>query len=337
MTTPATEPATDTRQSPLLSGGVTTVLKLIGWRLLLGLPLVFIVMTLTFVMLRLAPGDPVVTILGTHATTDQMAEMRHELGLDRPIMEQYLDFVSGLAHGQVGKSLLSSRSATEVVISRLPVTLALAIGATLISTIAGVVLGIFSALRTGVGGKSVRVVVILGQSIPDYWLGLIFIVLVAVHLGWFPPNGWVSFSESPAGWLQHLFLPVFTLGIASMASVARMARAEMTGLLDRDFIRTLRANGVSERSIVYRHALKNASIPIVTIVGIRFIGMLGSAVIIERIFALPGIGSLAVQSASNSDYPVMQALVMYVSLAVVVVNLIVDVLYGWLNPRVRVS
>jgi peptide/nickel transport system permease protein len=337
LTTPATEPAADRRRLPLLPGGVGTVLKLIGWRLLLGLPLVFVVMTLTFVMLRLAPGDPVVTILGTHATTDQIDAMRHELGLDRPIMDQYADFVVDLAHGQVGKSLLSSRSATEVVISRLPVTLALAVGATVVSMVAGVVLGIFSALRAGAGGKTVRVVVILGQSIPDYWLGLIFIVLVAVHLGWFPPNGWVSLSKSPAGWAQHLFLPVVTLGIASMASVARMARAEMAGLLERDFVRTLRANGVSERSIVYRHALKNASIPIVTVVGIRFIGMLGSAVIIERIFALPGIGSLAVESATRSDYPVMQALVMYVSLAVVIVNLVVDVLYGWLNPRVRVS
>jgi peptide/nickel transport system permease protein len=224
-----------------------------------------------------------------------------------------------------------------MVLARLPVTLSLAVGATLVSVLAGVAFGIFSALRTGIGGRSVQVASVVGQSVPDFWLGLLLIVVFAVQLRWLPPNGFVPFTDSPLGWLTHVALPVLTLGLSGMGSVARMTRAAMVEVLNRDFIRTLRANGVSERSIVFRHAVKNAAIPVVTVIGLRFIGILSSAVIIEQIFALPGVGSLAVNSASRSDYPVMQALVMYLTLAVVAVNLVIDVLYGWLNPKVRIS
>jgi len=325
------------KSGPNSLGGIAVIGRLVLQRLLAAVPLVWAIMTLTFFLLRLTPGDPVVQILGDRASGAQYDAMRTELGFDRPMLSQYFSFLGYLIQGDVGSSLFSSRSATDVVLDRLPATLSLAIGATILSVIGGVAVGVFAALRKGRDGTAVQVGAVVGQSIPDFWLGLVLISVFAVNLKLLPANGYVSIDESPGGWMKSLILPVFTLGLAAMGSVARMTRAAMVEALDRDFIRTLRANGVSDRSIAFRHALKNAAIPVTTLVGVRFIGMLGSAVIIEQVFALPGIGSLAVSAASTHDYPVMQALVLYLTLLVVVVNLIIDVIYSWLNPKVRVA
>ncbi|MEV8515999.1 ABC transporter permease [Dactylosporangium sp. NPDC051484] len=314
-----------------------TVGRLLARRVLLAVPLIWAIMTLTFFLLRLAPGDPVVQILGDRATGPQYDQLRHQLGLDRPMLQQYLEFIGNLAHGEVGKSLFSSRSATAVVLDRMPATLSLAIGATILSVLGGIAAGVYAALRKRADGSAVQVAAIVGQSVPDFWLGLVLIGLFAVHWNWLPANGFVPFTESLNGWALSMVLPVVTLGLAAMGSVARMTRAAMISALDREFIRTLRANGVSNRSIVFRHALKNAAIPVTTLIGVRFIGMLSSAVIVEQVFALPGVGTLAIDSASNHDYPVMQALVLYLTVVVVAVNVIVDVVYSWLNPKVRLA
>lgn len=316
---------------------MSRVALLVGKRLALAVPLVWVVMTLTFVLLRLAPGDPTVAILGERATVEQYEQARSELGLDRPFLEQYGVFLGDLVRGEVGTSLLSSREAADVVLDRLPVTLSLTIGATVMSVVLGVALGVFAALRRGWAGQVSQVGVVIGQAVPNFWLGLVLVVVFAVQLDWFPPNGYTPLAESAGGWAHALILPIVALGLAAVGAVARMTRGSMVAVLDREYIRTLRAAGLPRSSIVFKHALKNAAIPVTTIVGLRFIGLLSSAVVIEQVFALPGVGSLAVSAASQSDYPVMQALVFYLTLAVVVVNLVVDLIYAWLNPKVRVS
>lgn len=311
--------------------------RLVARRLLLAVPLLWAVMTITFLLLRMAPGDPAVTILGDRATPEQYAELREELGLDRPLINQYGSFMSQLLQGDVGASLVSNRPATDVIAARLPVTLSLALGATLASVALGVAFGVFAAVRTGLPARISQVGAVVGQATPNFWLGLVLVAVFAVTLGWLPPNGFVPFEESPADWARTLVLPVAALGVSGMATVARMTRGSMTEVLDRDFVRTLRANGVPRRSVVYKHALRNAAIPVTTMVGLQFIGMLSSAVVIEQVFVLRGVGTLARQAASEADFPVMQALVLYLTLVVVAVNLLVDVLYGWLDPRVRRS
>ncbi|HEY8548097.1 MAG TPA: ABC transporter permease [Acidimicrobiales bacterium] len=317
-------------------GGLRAVAGFVGRRLLLAVPLIWAVMTLSFVLLRMAPNDPAVSILGDRATPEQYDEVRRELGLDRPLLAQYGSFLADLARGDVGDSLLSSRSATEIIADRLPVTLSLALGATVASVVLGVAIGVFGAVRPSTAGRASQVGAVVGQAVPNFWLALVLIVVFSIWLGWLPPNGYTTFVDSPADWARGLVLPVAALGAAGVASIARMTRGAMVEVLDRDFVRTLRACGLPRRSIVYRHALRNAAIPVLTVVGLRFIGMLSSAVVIEQIFALPGVGTLAVTSASRADFPVMQALVLYLTVAVVVVNVLVDALYGWLNPRVRV-
>jgi peptide/nickel transport system permease protein len=275
-------------------------------------------------------------LLGLNATPEQLAAARHELGLDRPLLTRYVEWLSHAVRGDLGTSLINKTSVTGQLNDRLGASLSLIVGATLVATVVGVAMGIRGA-RRGLAGRLVDGVSILGLAVPDFWLGLVLVVVFAVQLGWFPPTGYVAFGDDPAGWLQSIVLPVITLSVAAVAIIAKQTRDAVATALDRPFARTLRAAGVSERSLIYRHALRNAAIPILTVVGLVFVGALSGTVAVEFIYSIPGLGSTAVTATSSHDFPLIQGTVIYFTLIVVVVNLLVDLAYGYFNPRVRVS
>jgi len=313
------------------------MLRLVARRLLMSIPLLFVVSALTFVLVSLTPGDAARAILGTGASQDQYLQLRHQMGLDKPVYEQYWTWLSHAVHGDLGTSLLSSQPVTQALNQRLQPTLSLIIGATLLSAFLGISLGVLSALRSGVLGRAVDVFSLLGLALPAFWLGLILVAEFAVRLQLFPATGYTLLDQSPGQWLRGLVLPVGTLAFGSVTVVAKQTRDAMLEVLGRDFIRTLRANGVAERSIIFKHALKNAAIPVVTVLGLIFVGLLSGTVLVESVFALPGLGGLTVQATTGHDIPIIQGAVIYFTIIVVIVNLIVDLSYGWLNPKARAS
>jgi peptide/nickel transport system permease protein len=313
------------------------MLRLIVTRLSLAVPLLFAVSFGTFVLVWLTPGDPAATILGSYGTPAEDKLLDRKLGFDQPVLVQYWHWLAHAFHGNLGTSVLSGLPVAPQLNSRLDVTLSLVIGATLVSAIVGVALGTLSARRGGRIGRLTDALAMLGFAIPSFWLGLVLVDIFAIKLHLLPATGYVSIGISPAAWLQSLVLPVLTLAAGGITLITKQTRDAMREVLGREFIDALRADGVPEWRIVYVHALRNAMIPIVTLIGTFFVGMLGGAVLIESVFALPGLGSLAVSATSQHDLPVIQGIAVYFCLIVVVVNLIVDLLYGWLNPRARVS
>ena len=313
------------------------MLRLILTRLGMAVPLLFAVTFGTFVLVSLTPGDPAATILGSFGTPAEDKLLDHKLGFDQSVFVQYWHWLTHALQGNLGTSVLSGLPVGPELNSRLGVTLSLVIGATLVSSIVGVVLGTFSARRGGRIGRLVDALAMLGFAIPSFWLGLVLIDVFAIKLRLLPATGYVPLGTSPSEWLNSLVLPVLTLAAGGITLITKQTRDAMREVLGREFIDALRADGVAEWRIVYVHALRNAMIPIVTLIGTFFVGMLGGAVLIESVFALPGLGSLAVSSTSQHDLPVIQAIAVYFCLIVVAVNLVVDLLYGWLNPRARVS
>jgi peptide/nickel transport system permease protein len=312
------------------------MLRLIGRRLAWSVPLVLVATFVSFMFIGFLPGDAARSLLGANATADQLAAAREELGLDKPVLVQYWTWLTQALHGDLGSSLISRTPVTEELNSRIGASMSLIIGAVLVASLVGVALGVRGA-RKGAVGKVVDTVSILGLAVPDFWLGLVLVVAFAVTLPLFPPTGYVPLTQNPVAWFESLVLPVITLAVPATAVIAKQTRDAMATALDRPFVRTLRAAGVSERSVIYRHALKNAAIPIVTVVGLMFVGALSGTVAVEYIFAIPGLGSMAVQATSAHDFPVIQGVVVYFTFIVIAVNLIVDLAYGYFNPRVRVS
>jgi peptide/nickel transport system permease protein len=313
------------------------VWHLVSRRLLRSIPMLFVVSLLTFVLVSISPGDPAVTVLGTNATAAQYAAVRQQLGLNRPLWSQYGHWLVGAVQGNLGTSLYSSQSVTSILGSRLVVTLTIVILATALSAVLGIGLGVMSSLRSRAVARTTDVLSMLGFAIPNFWLGLILILIFAQKLQLLPATGWIPFSSSPAGWLRSLVLPVITLAAAGATGIAKQTRDSMSDQLSQEYILALRATGISERSIVYRHALRNAAIPVVTVIGLFFVGMLGGAVLVEQIFALPGLGSEAVAATSTHDLPVIQGVAICFALIVVIVNLLIEVAYGWLNPKARTT
>lgn len=313
------------------------MLRLVGRRLLTSIPLVFAVSALTFVLGALTPGNPAVTILGANATPAQIHALDKAIGFNEPIYTQYWHWLEHAVTGNFGTSLINQQPVGSQLLSRLPTTLSLVIGATLISTIFGVGLGVFSAVRTGRAGRVTDVLAMLGFAIPNFWLGLVLVELFAVRIRLFPATGYVPFDQSPSGWLKSLILPVVTLSVAGVTGIAKQTRDSMRDVLARDYIDALRADGISERRIVFVHALRNASIPVVTMIGTFFIGLLSGAILVENIFALPGLGSLAVTASTGHDLSMIQGIAVIFCLIVVVVNLLTDLAYGWLNPKARLT
>jgi peptide/nickel transport system permease protein len=310
---------------------------LIGRRLALSLPLLLIVPTVTFLLAALIPGDIARTILGADATRAQYEQLRQSLGLNEPLLTRYLAWLGSALHGNLGTSLFWQQPVTSLLDSRLQVTLSLVIGSTAVAAVVGVGLGVMAALRAGAPGKIVDAIALTGLAVPNFFLGLLLITWFAVTLRLFPATGYVPVSQSPTGWLASIALPVITLAVPGIAVIAKQTRDAMREALDRPFIRTLRAAGVPGRSIIGKHALRNAAIPVVTVTGLIFIGSLSGTVLVEMVFALPGLGGLVVQATTQHDLPLIQGVAVYFTVAVIVVNLLVDLTYSWLDPRVRVS
>jgi ABC-type dipeptide/oligopeptide/nickel transport system permease component len=285
------------------------------------------IMAVTFALLQLT-GDPARMLVPPEAGDEAVEEIRKRLGLDQPLPVQFVRYMSGALVGDFGRSLSFGEPASKLVFERFPATLQLTVAALSWSLVASFALGIISAVkRYSAADVAATVIALLGQSIPVFWLGIMLILLFAVTLGWLPTSG----MESPA----HFILPAITLGAASMARTTRLVRSGMLEVLSQDYVRTARAKGLSEWAVIFRHALRNASIPIVTVIGLDFGTLLGGAVITETIFAWPGVGRLAVEAIFRRDFPLVQADVFYIATAFVLVNLFVDLLYTALDPRVR--
>jgi peptide/nickel transport system permease protein len=313
------------------------MLKLITRRLAWSIPLVFVASALTFVLVSLVPGNPAEAILGPYADAAQIAQLQHHLGLDDPIYTQYWHWFEKAIRGNLGTSLISDQPVTTVLNARLGVSLNLIIGGTLVASVAGVMLGTLAATRGGWVGRTVEAGAAIGLAIPNFWFGIVLIEIFAVKVRIFPAFGFVSFGQSPSQWLRSLALPVIAISAAGTTTIAVQTRDSMVDVLHRDFMRVLEANGIRRRSLLYKHGLRNAAIPVVTVIGLNFVGLLGGSVLVESVFNLPGLGSELTAAASSHDIPVIQGTVIYFTLIVVVVNLLVDVAYGLLNPRVRES
>ena len=297
-------------------------------RLIQSVVVVWGVSVLVFFLLRLAPGDPVSLLLVESASPEQVAEAKAKWGLDQPIPVQYAVFLGRALRGDLGDSLFFQQPAIEVLMERMPATLQLSAAALLFSLSVAIPIGLLSALKRdsfwdylGTG------LAMLGQAIPPYWLGIMLILVFSVSLGWFPTSG--------RGTLSHLVLPAITLGSVLMALVTRLVRSGMLDVLGEDYVRTARAKGLRERSVIVRHALRNILIPLVTVIGLQLGALFGGAVITESIFAWPGVGRLALQSINARDYPMVQASVLVISVVYVFLNLAVDLLYVYLDPRIR--
>ena len=299
-------------------------------RLLLAIPTLFGVLVVAFLLLYVAPGDPVDAMVGERADSTTIARLRKELKLDDPLHVQFTNYLSHIAKGDLGKSYITNRPIKRDIIERFPKTLQLAGAAMLLATIVGVTLGVFSAINPG--GLIDRLglgVAYLGISFPVYWVGLLLILLFAVTLHWLPPSGF--------GGLRYLVLPALALGMRSIAFLARMTRSAMLDALGADYVRTARAKGLPERLVVGRHALRNALIPIITVLGLDFGAYLTGSILTETIFSWPGLGRYVVNAIARRDLPAIQGSVLFLSAVFVLVNLITDIAYAKADPRVTYS
>jgi len=302
-------------------------------RVLLTLPVLWVVVTIVFLLIHIVPGDPIVQMLGEGATASDISTLRHAYGLDAPLGQQYIHYWLGLLHGDMGQSLRLHDSVTHLVLQRYPYTLALTLAALLIGIVTSVPAGIWSALHLNRWqDRTAGVLSLVGLSFPNFALGPILILIFSIQMGWMPVSG--AGDGRVWSFLAHLILPAITLGMGLSAILTRMVRTAMLEELSQDYIRTARAKGVPERRVVYRHALRNALIPILTIVGLQFGSLLAGAIVTETIFSWPGIGRLTLSAISNRDYALVQGCILAVGLTYVLVNLLTDVAYTIANPRI---
>ena len=306
-------------------------------RLLSGIVLLFVISTIAYSLLYVGGGDIARRILGQMATEEGVAQKTAALGLDRPLAVQYVDWLSHAVRGDLGTSWFTGQLVTVGITSRVGVTLSLVIGAILLTAIVAVVLGVWAAVHGGWADKLVQGVSILGFAIPGFLVALGLVTLFALNLKWFKPTGYVPLTESPAGWLATVTLPIIALAIGSIAGVAQQVRGSVSDALRQDYVRTLRSRGLSFNRVVYKHVLRNAGGPALAVLAVQFVGLLGGAVIVEQIFAIPGLGQVAVSATTQGDIPMVMGLVVATAIIVVVVNLLIDLLQGWLNPKVRLS
>lgn len=305
-------------------------------RLLSAIPVLLIVSLITFGLMRLIPGDPAAAIAGPAATPGQIEQLRRDLGLDQPVYLQLLDYYQGLAQGNLGRSLLLGTGVFAATMERLPVTIGLSLYAMVFTLLIGLASGIIAALRQNSWlDQAAMMFAMIGISVPNFFLGLLMIILFAVHLGWLPSGGYVPFGEDPVGWLRSLAMPAFSLALLQAGLLARITRSSMLEVLRQDYIRTAKAKGLPHRKVVLKHALSNALIPIVTVVGIIVSLLMSGAVVTEALFSIPGMGQLLTQAVLSRDYPMVQGGLLLVTTFLVMVNITVDVLYAVLDPRVR--
>lgn len=308
-------------------------------RLFISIVTLVIVTFIVFLMVHLAPGDPAVRAAGgVEASPEAIDAARERLGLNDSFITQYSDWMGGLVTGDMGTSLFSSASVADAIWTRLPVTLSLTLGATLVSLLIALPAGIIAAVRSGSWvDRAVTAAASLGIAAPNFFIGLLLIEFLAVDLGWFPAIGYTSPSESFTGWVHGLTLPSITLGVAVAAEVARHLRASLRDILHQDYVRTATAKGLPPTRVIGKHAMKNAAVPVATVLGLQVRRLLGGTIVVESIFDIPGLGSLAVSAVFGRDLPMIQGIAVATVVIVVLVNLAVDILYLYLNPKMRPS
>jgi len=297
-----------------------------------------LISVVTFVVVQVAPGDPAQLILGTEAPPEALADLRAQLGLDRPPLLQYLSWLSGVLRGDLGVSLRHGRPVTTLIAERLPVTLSLAILSLALAVLLALPLGVLAAVHQHSAlDYGVLVFAQAGLALPSFWIGILLILLFALSLRWLPSGGYMPWGENPLDALRSLAMPVLALGLPVAGVLARLVRASMLEELARDHIRTARAKGLSEAQVIVRHVLRNALIPTVTLLGLQLGFLLGGSIVIEQVFALPGLGRLVLFAINNRDLPLIQGLVLFIAVLVVIINFLVDLAYTWLDPRITLE
>jgi ABC-type dipeptide/oligopeptide/nickel transport system permease component len=306
------------------------MIRYLGLRILFALPALWLIVTMVFLLAHLVPGDPVQQMLGEGARAEDLQQLRHTLGLDMPVLSQYRHYLSGVVRGDLGESFRFQQPVTHVILAHYPATLELAFFALLVSAAIGIPAGLLAAERPGTpADHAVGVFTLLGLSVPNFALGPILILVFSVFLGWLPVSG--------RGGVWHLILPAITLGAALAAILTRMVRISVMEELSSDYVRTARAKGLSPTAVLFRHAFRNALIPILTILGLQFGTLLAGAIVTETIFSWPGIGRLAVQAIGARDYPLLQGCILLIAVSYVLVNLLTDAVYALVDPRVRLG
>ncbi len=299
-------------------------------------PALFLVSVAVFMIIHLIPGDPAKIIAGPNATDEQLAALTRQFGLDRPLWEQYVTWLGNALTGNLGHSFINNYPVNQMIALRVPATLELALAATFIAVIIAFPLGILAALRPGsLVDLLSTLFAALSFAVPGFWLAILLILFFSLRLQWLPPSGRPDFADQPVEHVKALIMPALTLGIALAAKLARYLRSAMLDVLDRDYVRTARAKGLQERAVIVRHVLRNALIPVITVLGLQTGDLLSGAIIVESVFAWPGVGRLTVQAIGWRDYALLQADVLYIVLAFMVINLLTDLTYGFFDPRIR--
>ena len=306
------------------------MIRFLSLRVLLAIPAIWLIVTMVFLLAHIVPGDPVQQMLGDGARAEDVQQLRHTLGLDLPLPQQYAKYLANVARGNLGESIRFQQPVARVILSHYPATLELALVALLVCAAIGIPAGILAAHRRGkLTDHAVAVFTLFGLSVPNFALGPVLILLFAVIIGWLPVSG--------RGGISHLILPAVTLGAALAAILTRMVRTAVIEELSSDYVRTARAKGLSEAAVLFRHAFRNALIPILTILGLQFGTLLAGTIVTEKIFAWPGIGRLAVQAIDSRDYPLLQGCILLIAISYVAVNLLTDLVYAFVDPRVRLE
>jgi len=312
------------------------MLSFLGHRILIAVPTIFLISIFVFAMQKLLPGDPVLALAGESRSPELLEFLREKYRLNDPLYVQYFTWIGNALRGDLGVSLRTQQPVTELIAQKLPVTLQLAVMALIIAVVIGIPAGIISAYRKGTWiDWLANIVALSGLSVPNFWLGIMLIMLVSVKLGWLPASGYQPLSEDPLQSIRTMLMPAFVLGTGLAASLMRHTRSAMLSVLESDYVRTARAKGLNERTVVLKHALRNALVPIVTVTTLLFGELLAGAVLTEQIFTIPGFGKLVVDAVFNRDYAVVQGVVLCTAIAFIAMNILADAMYRVLNPKMR--
>jgi len=297
---------------------------------------IFLVTIISFLLLQIVPGDPVIQILGAKATPAQQEILRHELGLDKPVVVQYFNWIGGILHGDFGKSIIYHEDVGRLLRDRFPITAYLSIIALVLSTILGIILGVISAVKRGsIWDSFISLFANTAVAIPTFWLGIVGIYIFGLKLGWLPIEGWTSPFTDFVKSIRQMIMPLFAMTIPNIAVIVRQTRSSMLETIRQDYVRTATSKGLRQTIVLYKHALRNALIPVVTLVGMALAFLLAGEVLIETVFNIPGVGRLLIRAALDKDYLIVQAGVLVIGTAVCLANLLVDIAYGWIDPRIR--
>jgi peptide/nickel transport system permease protein len=312
------------------------MIRFILIRLLQTILILFIITLITFGLLKIVPGDPALLILGTNATPEQVNKFKHEMWLDRPVLVQYGHWLDNIFHGDFGESVIFHEKVTDLIAKRLPITAYLSLLTLIVSIIPGILAGLISAIRRGSNIDSfISMFANAGVAVPQFWLGILGIYIFGLILGWLPMQGFTWPAENLWLSIKQSIMPVFCLAIPGLAVIARQTRSSMLEIIQQDYIRTAWSKGLSEKTVIVKHALKNALIPIVTLIGLQVRFLIGGSVIVETVFGIPGMGRLLVRASFDKDFLIVQAGVLVIGALVCLTNLLVDISYGWIDPRIE--